>query len=105
MAKKETLGKERFNRRAIYENVGMTEKQFAAVSPEEYKNGKNSDYVRVAFAQRLTDQLESRLLTKVAEESNVPQGSLSDYRSGLTEPAARDATFTSISPMDSEYGA
>lgn len=86
MAKKETLGKDRFDRRVIHKNIGMSEKEFAAVRPEVYTAGENADYVRVAFAQRLTDQLEKRLLTKVAEETEVAQGSLSDYRSGKTEP-------------------
>lgn len=86
MAKKETLGKDRFDRRIIHKNIGMSEKEFVAVRPEVYMTGENPDYVRVAFAQRLTDQLEDRLLTEVAEETEVAQGSLSDYRSGKTEP-------------------
>lgn len=85
MAKKETLGKERFDRRIIHDNVGMSEKEFAAVELGVRLAGENPDYVRVAFAQRLTDQLEDRLLTEVAEKT-VAQGSLSDYRSGKTEP-------------------
>ena len=86
MAKKEAPGKERFDRRVIHKNIGMSEKEFAAVNPEVCMAGENPDYVRVAYAQRLTDQLENRLLTEVAEETEVAQGSLSDYRSGKTEP-------------------
>lgn len=85
MAKKEALGKDRFDRRIIYTNARMSEKDFAAVKPAARLAGENPGYVRVAFAQRLTDQLENRLLTEVAEETDIAQGSLSDYRSGKTE--------------------
>lgn len=86
MARKEILSKDRFDTRAIYNNVGMQEKEYNAVKDTEKQTGQIEDYVRVTFAQRLTDQLQNRLLTDVAERINIAQGSFSDYRSGKAEP-------------------
>lgn len=86
MAAKKEIAKERFDVRAIYENAGMSERDYVAVPKVEKQAGKNSDYVRVTFSKRLTDQLESCLLTETAREVEIAQGSLSDYRSGKAEP-------------------
>ena len=84
--RKKAPSRNRFDTRQIYSTLNMNEETYRNISQHEKQTGSNSDYVLVSFAQRLTDCLDQEYLIDIADKLGIAKGSLSEYRSGKTEP-------------------